>query len=140
MPVDSWYSEESYYDYSNPGFSQQTGTCIIHVLFASLLNTLNPISNIYIYVYIYRSLHTPYYTWYVLVILGHFTQVVWKSSQRLGIAKAKSSSGWTYVCASYDPPGNYAGQFTANVPPPLSFQMVKGSPIAISNASKLEFP
>ena len=93
-----------------------------------------------IYIYIYRSLHTAYYTWYVLVILGHFTQVVWKSSQRLGIAKAKSSSGWTYVCASYDPPGNYAGQFTANVPPPLSFQMVKGSPIAISNASKLEFP
>lgn len=47
---------------------------------------------------------------------GHFTQVVWVNSKNLGIAIARSNTtGRVYVCASYDPPGNYKGQFTQNV-------------------------
>ncbi len=46
---------------------------------------------------------------------GHFTQVVWKNSARLGVGIAKSASGRWYVAAEYNPPGNYAGQFPQNV-------------------------
>lgn len=45
---------------------------------------------------------------------GHFTQLVWKNSKYLGIGVGRSNSG-TYVCADYDPLGNYLGQFRENV-------------------------
>jgi len=47
---------------------------------------------------------------------GHFTQVVWKNSTELGIAKAKGASkGGTYVVAVYNPAGNFMGQLKDNV-------------------------
>jgi hypothetical protein len=57
---------------------------------------------------------------------GHFTQVVWKASQRLGCAHqlcktVRGLDGWIdahYLVCRYDPPGNYAGQYVANVLPP----------------------
>lgn len=48
---------------------------------------------------------------------GHFTQVVWKSSKRLGVGKAIASNGFVYVCANYDPAGNVKTQFDKNVTP-----------------------
>lgn len=45
---------------------------------------------------------------------GHFTQVVWRNTQRLGCAMASCGGNAVYVC-SYDPPGNYAGDFPKNV-------------------------
>ena len=48
----------------------------------------------------------------------HFTQVVWKNSTELGVGVA-SANGQTYVVANYSPPGNYMGNFVANVPKPL---------------------
>lgn len=48
---------------------------------------------------------------------GHFTQVVWKTSEELGVAKAKSKSGKIIVVANYNPAGNMMGDFAANVPP-----------------------
>ena len=45
---------------------------------------------------------------------GHFTQVVWKESKKLGIAYASGKSG-TYVVANYDPAGNFLGQYPTNV-------------------------
>lgn len=47
--------------------------------------------------------------------IGHFTQVVWKKSQRLGVGYAKSRSGKMLVVCTYDPRGNYMGEFNANV-------------------------
>ena len=44
---------------------------------------------------------------------GHFTQVIWKGSTRLGCAQCRS----LYVC-QYAPAGNYMGQFAQNVLPP----------------------
>ncbi len=41
---------------------------------------------------------------------GHFTQVVWRSSRRLGVGVAQGRTG-TYVVAHYEPPGNLTGQF-----------------------------
>jgi len=49
---------------------------------------------------------------------GHFTQVVWKSSEKLGIALAKSKTNKIIVVANYDPPGNFAGKYAENVLPP----------------------
>ena len=50
-------------------------------------------------------------------MLGHFTQVVWKGSEEMGVAKAKSSTGKILVVANYSPAGNIIGQFAENVPP-----------------------
>lgn len=49
---------------------------------------------------------------------GHFTQVVWKKSRKLGIGKAsgkKNGMTCTYIVARYRPPGNYKSQFADNV-------------------------
>ncbi|KAL9972633.1 hypothetical protein ACROYT_G018979 [Oculina patagonica] len=50
---------------------------------------------------------------------GHFTQVVWKKTTKVGVAlkKKKISKGKieTYIVARYSPPGNYRGQFQQNV-------------------------
>jgi pathogenesis-related protein 1 len=52
-------------------------------------------------------------------VCGHYTQIVWRSSQRLGCGVAVCTTGspwgspspsWTYVVCNYDPPGNYVGQ------------------------------
>lgn len=48
---------------------------------------------------------------------GHFTQVVWKASREVGVACARSASGKVLVVANYDPPGNFVGQYVANVNP-----------------------
>ncbi|MEU7632075.1 CAP family protein [Nocardia sp. NPDC049220] len=46
---------------------------------------------------------------------GHFTQVIWKSTERLGVARAcVPDSSETYVVANYDPPGNYEGRYPEN--------------------------
>ncbi|KAB0800353.1 hypothetical protein PPYR_06093 [Photinus pyralis] len=47
----------------------------------------------------------------------HFTQVIWRSSRRLGIGVARGNNGVYLVC-NYDPRGNFVGQFRANVPRP----------------------
>lgn len=55
---------------------------------------------------------------------GHFTQVVWKSSKRIGCAwntnacKSNGVNFYNLVC-EYDPPGNYANKFKENVPRPV---------------------
>ena len=51
-------------------------------------------------------------------VCGHYTQVVWRDTQRIGCAKAtctKNSpftgfSTWELWVCNYDPPGNYGGQ------------------------------
>ena len=49
---------------------------------------------------------------------GHFTQVVWAASVRLGVGLAKKE-GKVIVVANYDPPGNFRGRYVENVPPPV---------------------
>ncbi|ESR35958.1 SCP domain-containing protein [Citrus sinensis] len=43
-------------------------------------------------------------------VCGHYTQVVWRNSIRVGCARVQCSNGWWFVTCSYDPPGNYIGQ------------------------------
>ena len=37
---------------------------------------------------------------------GNFTQLVWAETKEMGLGWAKSNTGWTYVCARFDPTGN----------------------------------
>ncbi|KAM0476815.1 hypothetical protein ACHAPX_006241 [Trichoderma viride] len=57
---------------------------------------------------------------------GHFTQVVWKGSTKVGCATVQCPSGsvlslpsWYTVC-NYGPPGNFGGEYGDNVLEPLS--------------------
>lgn len=43
--------------------------------------------------------------------------MVWRDSRELGVGMAKNRSGQIFVVANYDPPGNFIGSFTENVPP-----------------------
>ncbi|XP_028794395.1 basic form of pathogenesis-related protein 1-like [Neltuma alba] len=43
-------------------------------------------------------------------VCGHYTQVVWKTSVRLGCAKVRCDNGGTFIGCNYAPPGNYVGQ------------------------------
>ncbi|XP_037033759.1 Golgi-associated plant pathogenesis-related protein 1-like [Bradysia coprophila] len=45
---------------------------------------------------------------------GHFTQLVWKSSQNFGFGYF-TLNGYTVSVGLYSPSGNYAGQFQTNV-------------------------
>jgi pathogenesis-related protein 1 len=40
---------------------------------------------------------------------GHYTQIVWRSTERIGCASA-ACGGLNVVVCRYDPPGNYIGQ------------------------------
>ena len=55
-------------------------------------------------------------------VIGHFTQVVWKETTKVGIAKAsaKMADGWygVWVVAHYGPAGNVGGDYIANVQQP----------------------
>ncbi len=42
-------------------------------------------------------------------VCGHYTQVVWADSRKLGCAMASCGSAQVWVC-NYDPPGNFVGQ------------------------------
>ncbi|XP_050209524.1 pathogenesis-related protein 1-like [Mercurialis annua] len=39
-----------------------------------------------------------------------YTQVIWRTSVRLGCARVRCTNGGTIVICNYDPPGNFIGQ------------------------------
>ena len=45
---------------------------------------------------------------------GHFTQLVWVASRKLGLGVAKRN-GKVFVVANFDPAGNVIGAFQENV-------------------------
>ncbi|XP_054803394.1 pathogenesis-related protein 1-like [Prosopis cineraria] len=58
-------------------------------------------------------------------VCGHYTQVVWRNSVRVGCAKVKcDNNGGTLISCNYNPPGNVIGQRPYDNPlfqVPLSF-------------------
>ncbi|EDO49310.1 predicted protein [Nematostella vectensis] len=58
---------------------------------------------------------------------GHFTQVVWKSSEELGVARAKSKKGAVFVVARYSPGGNDLNAFNENILPKVSNGVKNGA-------------
>lgn len=50
---------------------------------------------------------------------GHFTQLVWQGSRKLGVGIAfNHDHKQVFVVAQYTPPGNYEGEYQNNVSPP----------------------
>jgi hypothetical protein len=49
---------------------------------------------------------------------AHFSAVVWKSTKKLGIAKARAADGKLFVVGTYFPPGNFPSKVRENVFPP----------------------
>ncbi|XP_078436393.1 pathogenesis-related protein 1B-like [Wolffia australiana] len=43
-------------------------------------------------------------------VCGHYTQVVWGDTQRVGCGRSQCSSGAYIVVCNYDPQGNWVGQ------------------------------
>lgn len=43
-------------------------------------------------------------------VCGHYTQVVWRNSVRIGCARVKCNNGAIFITCNYSPPGNYVGQ------------------------------
>ena len=43
-------------------------------------------------------------------VCGHYTQVVWRDSVRIGCAKVRCNNGGTFIGCNYAPPGNYVDQ------------------------------
>ena len=51
-------------------------------------------------------------------VCGHYTQLVWRDTRRVGCATVSCTTGspfagggaWWYVACDYDPPGNFVGQ------------------------------
>ena len=42
---------------------------------------------------------------------GHYTQVVWSTTQRVGCGRVQCDSGDYFIICSYDPPGNWEGEW-----------------------------
>lgn len=42
-------------------------------------------------------------------VCGHYTQIVWRDTQRVGCAAARNGRTEVWVC-NYDPPGNWRGK------------------------------
>merc|ERR1719189_2510620 len=56
-------------------------------------------------------------------MIGHFTQVVWNGSTKLGCGFAHGTSQGmqcTWAVCRYTPPGNYVGQYVENVETPTA--------------------
>lgn len=47
---------------------------------------------------------------------GHFTQLVWTGTERIGCGVSQCNGLDVWVC-NYDPPGNYEGEYASNVLP-----------------------
>ncbi|HCW07808.1 MAG TPA: SCP-like extracellular [Cytophagales bacterium] len=45
--------------------------------------------------------------WYAA---GHYTQMVWRNTTKVGIGQATCPNGATIIVGNYDPPGNYLGE------------------------------
>ncbi|OTF74436.1 hypothetical protein BLA29_003488 [Euroglyphus maynei] len=61
--------------------------------------------------------------------VGHFTNLVWKETKRMGVGYAKGTNT-VYVVANYDPPGNLFTAFKDNVLPPVVTETITSSRIS----------
>jgi pathogenesis-related protein 1 len=42
-------------------------------------------------------------------VCGHYTQIIWRNTRKVGCAVARGGGREVWVC-NYDPPGNFIGQ------------------------------
>lgn len=67
---------------------------------------------------------------------GHFTQVVWNDTRRLGCGTSTCQGKRIWVC-NYDPPGNYRDQYASNV---LHGPCRKEAPQAVPSVARRQLP
>lgn len=69
----------------------------------------------YLHLYCIIKILTDLCMWF----LGNFTQMIWKSSERLGVGQASDGKGMFITVAFYEPAGNITnpGYFRDNVKP-----------------------
>ncbi|KAL5726994.1 hypothetical protein ACHQM5_000232 [Ranunculus cassubicifolius] len=41
---------------------------------------------------------------------GHYTQIIWRNSKRVGCARVKCNNGGVFIICVYDPPGNFKNE------------------------------
>ena len=70
------------------------------------------------------------------VSTGNFTQVVWKSSRKVGFAFTMTEDAEVYVVAQYWPAGNYRGQYKENVPRRLNSSSTRPTVAPVSAPSQ----
>lgn len=61
-------------------------------------------------------------------LTGHFTQIVWKETCKVGFAYAQTMDGYFYVVANYFPAGNFKHEFRKNVSRPLVSKVREPAP------------
>lgn len=66
---------------------------------------------------------------------GHYTQLIWRATKRLGVGLALNGATF-YVVANYDPHGNIITRYKDNVPQPLSW--AQGEPSEQNNVAPAE--
>ncbi|MQL74773.1 hypothetical protein Taro_007149 [Colocasia esculenta] len=49
-------------------------------------------------------------------LCGHYTQVVWADTHKVGCGRVRCDSGAYFIVCSYDPPGNVQGEWPYLVP------------------------
>ena len=56
-------------------------------------------------------------TLFSCILSGHFTQIVWRRSRRVGFGLGRAGNK-IYMVAAYSPPGNIVGAYDKNVKVP----------------------
>ena len=70
---------------------------------------------------------------------GHFTQIVWKSTTRVGFGYAVTETGQFYSVFNYYPAGNYKNEFHLNVFPSQIIQTKKTNGKTDNGVAPLEY-
>lgn len=61
--------------------------------------------------WLYERLDYDYNENECIKMCGHYSQIVWANSERVGCGRALCSNGWGYIIVcNYDPPGNVVSQ------------------------------
>ncbi|KAL4605239.1 hypothetical protein ACB092_09G014500 [Castanea dentata] len=70
---------------------------------------------------------------------GHYTQVVWRDTKRVGCARTNCKNGGLYVICVYDPPGNYVNESPFGNPPRIP-ERYPNSALMVESGGKVMVP
>ncbi|CAN6483465.1 unnamed protein product [Victoria cruziana] len=79
-------------------------------LFAGTGNDWQPVDAVNMWLSEYQYYDPSANTCWPDKMCGHYTQMVWKDTERLGCARAECDGGGVFIICSYDPPGNWLGE------------------------------